>query len=200
MFSYCGNNPAVFQDPDGLCREIGALLTWVDCGNSSCPTSSSQNPTRYSGGDNIRNVTNEILEPLNKAANRARSVRKIANYLFGDNLASDAFVGVEFYELVDNEQPWDIKRPKPWVDTIRTMHPGEGVIVIFGNTTMTPEDLGNFTYGYLGYAYGFSLDVLLCGSYYVAGFPTGGSALSNEFKDWGHISIGYDLAKSVYGG
>ena len=39
MFSYCGNNPAVFQDPDGLCREVGALLTWIDCKRSDCPTS-----------------------------------------------------------------------------------------------------------------------------------------------------------------
>ena len=39
MFACCQNNPVVYIDPDGLCREVGALLTWIDCKKSSCPTS-----------------------------------------------------------------------------------------------------------------------------------------------------------------
>ena len=39
MFAYCQNNPVVYIDPDGLCREVGALLTWIDCRKPDCPTS-----------------------------------------------------------------------------------------------------------------------------------------------------------------
>ena len=52
MLAYCSNNAVSFVDPTGLCMEVGALLTWHDCGNHTCPTSSLSNPTRYSGGYN----------------------------------------------------------------------------------------------------------------------------------------------------
>lgn len=42
----------MFVDPDGLCREVGALLTWIDCGNPDCPTSSLRDPERYRAGYN----------------------------------------------------------------------------------------------------------------------------------------------------
>lgn len=58
---------------------------------------------------------------------------------------------------------------------------------------MTPENLGNYTYGYLGAAYGFSLDILYLGSYYAAGFPViGTTAYDNEmFEDRPYIKLGY---------
>lgn len=52
MFVYCNNNPVIFIDSSGLCTEVGALLTWFDCGNHNCPTSSLSQPSRYSGGYN----------------------------------------------------------------------------------------------------------------------------------------------------
>ena len=51
-FSYCQNNPIVFWDQDGYCREIGALLTWIDCGSPDCPTSSLSDPEHYRSGYN----------------------------------------------------------------------------------------------------------------------------------------------------
>lgn len=39
MYAYCTNNPVVYLDPDGLCREVGALLTKIDCGSITCVTS-----------------------------------------------------------------------------------------------------------------------------------------------------------------
>ena len=41
MFVYCNNNPILFLDPEGLCFEVGALLTWIDCGKIDCKTSKS---------------------------------------------------------------------------------------------------------------------------------------------------------------
>ena len=60
---------------------------------------------------------------------------------------------------------------------------------------VTPEDLGNFTYGYLGQAYDIPLIVLLGGSYCAADFPTEADDLLNELKDWYHIAIGYAFAE-----
>ncbi|MBR2421627.1 MAG: RHS repeat-associated core domain-containing protein [Oscillospiraceae bacterium] len=52
MFFYCHNNPIMFIDPDGYCSEVGALLTWIDCGDPNCPTSSLNDPGRYRNGYN----------------------------------------------------------------------------------------------------------------------------------------------------
>ena len=37
----------MFSDPNGQCREVGALLTWIDCKSPYCSTSSRNQPTRY---------------------------------------------------------------------------------------------------------------------------------------------------------
>ena len=42
----------MYLDPDGYCMEVGALLTWIDCGNPECSTSSLSDPERYRGGYN----------------------------------------------------------------------------------------------------------------------------------------------------
>ena len=57
---------------------------------------------------------------------------------------------------------------------------------------MTPEQLGNYTYGYLGAAFGFPLIVLLGGSFYAAEhFHMNSAQASNEFNDWMSIRAGY---------
>ena len=63
---------------------------------------------------------------------------------------------------------------------------------------MTPEQLGNYTYGVLGYAYGIPLNHLILGSYHAADFPTEGPALENELMDWGFVTMGYNAAKNSY--
>ena len=62
---------------------------------------------------------------------------------------------------------------------------------------MTPEQLGNFTYGVLGYAYGIPLDHLLVGSYYAAGFPISGKRFENEIVDWFYVSMGYEYGNTT---
>ena len=101
-----------------------------------------------------------------------------------------------FYNQVNHKAPWDIKRPESWETTIKTSYPGFDSIVIFDGLSMTPEDLGNFTYGFLGYFYDIPYDVLVYGSYYAAGFPLEGPALENEGIDWIYISFGYEYAKN----
>jgi len=42
MFTYCLNNPVLFLDPTGLCREVGPnLIKVLDCGEIDCKMSDS---------------------------------------------------------------------------------------------------------------------------------------------------------------
>jgi hypothetical protein len=100
-----------------------------------------------------------------------------------------------FYNQVDHERPWDIKSPEMWLETIGTEFPGEGVFVSFRDMVMTPEELGNFTFGYIGAALGLPLPVLLGGSVYAAhtGDALGSfGQIVNEFAgDWPLIFGGF---------
>ena len=57
--------------------------------------------------------------------------------------------------------------------TVDTPYPGSGTKVIYNGYVMTPEDIGNFTYGYLGRAFDFSETELIIGSWVAASFPLG---------------------------
>ena len=65
-----------------------------------------------------------------------------------------------------------------------------GTYVLYGDSYTTPEELGNFLYGYAGTAANFSEDVLIAGSIYASGIWKEGTtqeSLIGEFTD--HISI-----------
>ena len=173
MFAYCNNNPVNYADCSG---NIPQFI-----------------PSVYEkrNEESKRNVTDEITSALLSACDRARKMRSQCNML---GMESEVLIGdiyFEFYTLVNHEAPWDIKREMPWEETIRTPYPGYNVEVIFNDTIMTPEMLGNYTYGYLGHAYGIPLPILIAGSYYAADCPLGGDALKNEIWDWTFIRKGY---------
>jgi len=58
---------------------------------------------------------------------------------------------------------------------------------------MTPESLGNWTYGYIGPALEFPLWMLYGGSLYAAGFPMPWTDAfrNNELLDWDDIKAGF---------
>ena len=62
--------------------------------------------------------------------------------------------------------------------------------VKYNGNLMTPEELGNYTYGYIGAAMGLTTAELYGGSWYAAGFPTGGADWTNEYNDWSSIKKG----------
>ena len=96
-----------------------------------------------------------------------------------------------FISQVNHRAPWDIKRPGPWNATIgEDTYPGWGVVVRFRGKGMTPEQLGNFTYGYIGRAAGYGLFTLMGASFIVA-FPLNRDELFDEFGDWVDIRRGY---------
>ena len=182
MFAYCNNNPIIFIDSSG---KKPWHLTFIAYAGGAV-VSEEEQPKR--------DVTEEVLLALEQAANDANLYRSIITLMFGDNSYSQALVYYEFYCIVNHNAAWDIKRPEPWESTIGTPYPGFDTYVEFSGINMTPEQLGNFTYGFLGYVYDIPQEHLIMGSYYAAGFPTGGAALGNEMFDWFFVSLGYEYA------
>lgn len=56
---------------------------------------------------------------------------------------------------------------------------------------MTPECLGNYTYGYLGAAFGIPYPTLINGSIMAAKGPITYGGFQNEVEDWNYIKQGY---------
>ena len=171
MFAYCNNSPIGYDDYAGT--SLKPTLCYInDCSR-----------TRY------RDVTAEVNEKLYIQTMIAEAHTPVA-FGFTDILAR-APIYLEFYLLVNHEAIWDIKRPTCWENLIGTPFPGEGVKVIYRGELMTPEDIGNFTYGYLGGAYNIPLGILYAGSYYAAGYPTSPEDRANEANDRTYITKGY---------
>ena len=74
---------------------------------------------------------------------------------------------------------------------LNTTFPGSyNTKVIYGGMLMTPESLGNFTYGYLGAAFGISYQTLIYGSIGAAVLPKSNADVFNESGDWNYIAMG----------
>lgn len=183
MFAYCNNNSVNFADASGFSLH-------------PCTVTIHDGGYKYDESEQaIRDVTEEVGDALIQAAIAARETCANAYLIGGDSVMAKGIIYLNFYSKVDHNAPWDIKRAEVWESTIRTPYPGYDVYVEFAGVRMTPEQLGNFTYGFLGYAYEIPLIHLIGGSYYAAGFPKEQSALSNEMFDWFFVSLGYEYAK-----
>ena len=221
MFAYCNNNPVMLSDPSGcyatlrrgssggdvsamqnLLNGHGAGLA-VDGKFGPLTRAAVKNYQRANGlkVDGIcgqqtwgsllkvtRNDTREISSAVLPYLRVAAEGRKL--------IAVFGYMGMPgalnmFYSWMNHGAIWDVKLKAVWESTIGTTFPGVGVKVQFDRMMATPEEIGNYMYGYIGAAFGFSLDTLYFGSYYAAGFPGGGPKLYNEFYDWGYIQKGY---------
>ena len=185
MFAYCNNIPVILGDFSGTAAVHCIAYTY----GGGSPLDDTVAP--------LRDVTEEIADVLSNAAFNARIRRSTADIAFYSSGRVDYIVSIylEFYSLVNHGATWDIKREHVWEDTIGTSYPGFDTAVLFCGMVMTPESLGNFTYGYLGCAYGIPLDQLIAGSYYAAGFPIDRSGLNNEMGDWAYVALGYTYAE-----
>jgi len=146
----------------------------------------------------------DVTVPLDKALNRAAreaELRQLVPYKARFPL---------FYRQVNHRMPWDIKVPERWNETIAPYtFPGRfDTLIYFRGVITTPENLGNFAYGYIGAALGLTLPVLVLGSFYAAGMPlptieltfneimqiyedTLNADFANEIGDWYHIIRGF---------
>ena len=197
MFAYCANDCISNVDHGGnrYCAATSVQEEDAEERSESC-----QHQNQISIENTLRDVTKEVFLALTVAANEARAYVAGVKFLFGENLVGTGIVYLHFYTLVDHEALWDIKRAVPWETTIGTPFPGIDVPVKFLNGVATPEGIGNYAYGFLGYAYGIPIEHLIGGSYYAADFPTKGSALTNELGDWYFIFMGYANAQAVIEG
>ena len=188
VFIYCKNNPMRFFDPSGHCIEM-----WGNDVEGPCPGLG-----RCSDFDSFaiplpKDVTNEIDNAMKKAVQQG----ELYCYISQNNNSSVSVMGtlsgiIDFYDKVNHKGPWDIKRKDSWEKTIGTKFPGKKREVFYRGMLMTPEHLGNYTYGYIGAAYGYDQMTLVIGSYYAAGFPYSGAELHNEINDWNYIVLGYN--------
>jgi len=196
MFCYCLNNPVNNADymgnktinirGYGVDSSVWAKLV-MEYGSVNAMNKLCSDPDKY-----VRNVTEEINTALKPYVLSGEKIGSVANSdLLHGNIQNKLYAGNSFYNLVNHGHLWDIKLEESWQQAIGTTFPGVDVHVSYNNMFMTPEDLGNYTYGYLGGAYGFSLPTLIIGSWYAASFPIQGEALQGEFKDWKRIIRGY---------
>ncbi|MCL2353447.1 MAG: polymorphic toxin type 44 domain-containing protein [Defluviitaleaceae bacterium] len=141
-----------------------------------------------------RNVTAAV----NRALNSATSTARLLNFPLHDFPGATLHAASWFVYQMYHGGPWDIKVPGRWRGTLgipATYVPGhttfQQTYFYFRGMRMRPEDLGNWTFGYIGAAVGFNLEMLLFGSWFVAGRPTEGDALIEEQRDWIAIGQGY---------
>ena len=183
MFAYCGNNSVNREDPSGYFPSKQFSYICFDNG--------SEYPKPK------RDVTIELGNALEQAAIEIQEEKLAWTFLWGDTAMAQAFIWYGFYLRVNHAAPWDIKRKECWEQTIGTEFPGKNHGVLVGGMTMTPENIGNFTYGILGYLYDIPLDALIAGSWYAAGFPTDGEKLHNEIFDWHFVILGYQTVEQA---
>jgi RHS repeat-associated protein len=184
MFAYCGNNPVNMSDPSGnIYYKNTDAYKWMQAD--------------IDAGGGIRDVSAAVDAALEKEAEAARMLAKAMELqaaLSGEFFTpgTTALPYWTFYWTVKKNGPWDIKEEIPWKTTIGTRWPGKGTIIMYHGMLMTPEDLGNYTYGYLGAANGFSYETIIWGSEYAAGNPTSGEALEHELEDQKYVTLGYN--------
>ncbi len=210
LYAYCENNSINFNDSFGTWKQVtggwqaqkgdtlwglASMLTgkgsnWKKFGYSGDPRKL-QIGTIISSSCNVKNSTSIQFAPrdvsleVNKALSRYASIARATG-------GNHYYSYMTFYKWGNHEAAWDIKRAKSWVETIGTTFPGVGTKVKYNGMLMTPEQLGNYTYGYLGAAFGFSLNILYACSFYAGGhFHMNSAQASNEFNDWMSIRAGY---------
>ena len=135
----------------------------------------------------IRDVTYEVNCALKPYVNQAKQMRKLANIM----PLYEPYIYGTFGMLVNHYAAWDIKRKESWEQTICTTYPGQGTQIMYGGILMTPECLGNYTYGYLGAAFGIPYQTLIDGSVFAAKGPSTYNSFQNEVNDWNYIKQGY---------
>ena len=158
----------------------GASYYCNKCGNCDpnykSSSSSSNNTSNSSGGSSSSNLL-DVTDAVNKAV----ATFKAHYYDF-----------LWFKDQVDHNKQWDIKRKGPWEEKIGIPYPGSsGTEVIWDGEVVTPEILGNMTYGYLGRQAGFDILTLLAGGDFADGGIWGVINRSDSIEDKKTIYKGY---------
>jgi len=196
LFTYCLNNPVMLTDHTGYiaCNcgsgRVCTQNTGAEQSRVREPVSTTPMPTPEQtaagmtmvlrGGAWILDVTVPVNNALAVTAAEAAAQGPLARWTW-------------FLGQVNHFGPWDIKWEDQWNDTIAPYtFPGLGTPIRFRGRVMTPDRLGNWTYGYIGAAAGFALLTLQTGSWYAAGMPLWGANLDMERGDRPDIRSGFN--------
>jgi hypothetical protein len=139
----------------------------------------------------LEKTTAEAEQRAKLTADAALSSRGGAS--MGMTMSSIWFIG-----QVAPNKPWDIKTQGSWDGTIGSTYPGSySTQIYYQEQTLTLEELGNYTFGYIGAALGFPLQILYTGSWVAADMPLGGADWANEYNDWNAVKSGYNAYHNI---
>ena len=218
MFAYCFNNPVRFSDLNGTSQQFSGgrktqgnnaffgfmVKSYENVINRKTLAlkNSQTNIVMYTGGISdsysgrvkfkikFRDVTEEVNRALLPYVQLGQSIATLANAM---PLYEPYRYGT-FGMLVYHGSTWDIKRKGPWESTIGTKFPGTRTPVLYQGRIVTPEKLGNYTYGLLGASFGISFENLINGSVFAAligGTLNSPAGIDNEIGDWNEVARGY---------
>lgn len=153
MYLYCNNNCINYNDDSGHAVFAGLVIGLAVIGTGfllntiSRMKKAKKEVKKVQSKKNIPDRTKEVDKLLNDNA------QTILRYTYDGQPISQKLI--TFKNKVQSNADMDLKNKPEFQETISY----KGII-------MEPQDLGNFNYGYIGRAYGFSTDLLLLGASY----------------------------------
>ena len=194
MFAYCNNNPVLLADSHGL-RPI--LSSSFEEETDEQKKASIVFMKRYvkSNFTVYYDITNDVDAAFEEYVSSASEWRIVSDIISGPFSFSifDVIGLFDFYSLNQDDGPLNYKNEDVWNSYINVPFPGKHSRVLYHGLVLSPEDLGNYLYGRLGAAKGYSIDLLLFASFYVADFPREDTpAYNNEMNDQKWIILGYN--------
>ena len=162
LYAYCSNNPVNFVDPNGnSIYDYRPGILYIQSGNELIcePTNKPKEKHKIDITSKLLSEMEHNAEILVESTIKAMIINTIKNSLIYGPTASlilNAAAGIgiykatvietvydEFVQRVKTGGEWDLKSKAEW-------QPAEGDTLVFMGKEVTPEDIGNIHFGYVG--------------------------------------------------